>query len=110
MNKAAKIRELYATGMAVNAIAAEVGCRPEYVRVVARQRKGGSSIHDRRYRASDAGREQRARTFKMRVYPRFREALCAYANAYHKTRRATGDRLKAAEAGRKAYAEARYGS
>lgn len=38
MTKAARIMELYATGMADKDIAAQVGCHPDYVRVAARQR------------------------------------------------------------------------
>lgn len=38
MSKAARIRDLYAQGLATGEIAKIVGCRPEYVRVVARQR------------------------------------------------------------------------
>jgi hypothetical protein len=50
--KAAEIMRLYAEGLSTSEIAKAVGCRPEYVRVVARQRKGSTeSANDRTYRA-----------------------------------------------------------
>lgn len=50
MTKADKIRELYALGWATSKIAAEVGCRVEYVRVCAQQRRDGRmSRADRKY-------------------------------------------------------------
>lgn len=50
MSKAARIRALYAEGKTTREIADEVGCRPEYVRVVARQRDAsGRSAHDDAY-------------------------------------------------------------
>mgnify|MGYP001224228662 CR=1 FL=1 len=61
--KSSRIMRLYGEGAyTVKEIAEIVGCRPEYVRVVARQRKGsGQSDADRRYEASDLGREMRKR-------------------------------------------------
>jgi hypothetical protein len=68
--KSARIMKLYAAGKTTREIADIVGCRQEYVRVVARQRKGGGmSEIDRRYEASPKGaiqnnkRRQRARTW-----------------------------------------------
>lgn len=56
MTKSEQIRRLYKHGIFTTAeIAVRVGCRPEYVRVVARQRVNGPSKGDRRYVASDAG-------------------------------------------------------
>lgn len=55
--KAARIMALYKKGMSTTQIAAKVGCRPEYVRVVARQRKGkGQSSIDCKWRHSEKGR------------------------------------------------------
>lgn len=41
MTKSEQIRDLYAKGCTVKEIASVVGCREEYVRVCARQRKDG---------------------------------------------------------------------
>jgi transposase len=50
MTKSAQIMELYAQGLSTREIADKVGCLDSYVRVVARQRKGGSySESDRKY-------------------------------------------------------------
>ena len=51
MTKAERIRALYEIGeYTTREIADVIGCRTEYVRVVARQRKGGSfSEHDAAY-------------------------------------------------------------
>lgn len=55
--KAQRILDLYDGVRTTREIAAIVGCRPEYVRVVARQRQGTSmSDIDRRYRSSSLGR------------------------------------------------------
>jgi hypothetical protein len=55
-SKAARIRELYANGVPNRAIAAQVGCSVEYVRVAARQRvlPGGRSEADQRYMGTHA--------------------------------------------------------
>ena len=71
-----------------------VGCRPEYVRVVARQRKGGKcSEIDRRYQSSPLAKSTR-REANARSY----NAKCAYYNALDRT----CDRAKANAAARKA--------
>lgn len=58
MTKAQQILELYDGTRTTNEIAGIVGCRPDYVRVVARQRKGGGqSDIDRRYLQTPAGRK-----------------------------------------------------
>jgi hypothetical protein len=56
MSKAARIRELHAKGVPDKAIAAEVGCSKEYVRVAARQRvlASGRSEADLRYMGTHA--------------------------------------------------------
>lgn len=61
--KSARIMELFATGKYTpREIAEMVDCRPEYVRVVARQRNGmSSSVHDVRYRNSSLGRATSAK-------------------------------------------------
>lgn len=55
-SKAARIRALYAQGVSTREIADQVDCRPEYVRVVARQRvlPGSVSVSDLAYRKTDA--------------------------------------------------------
>ena len=55
--KAAQIMELYDGVRSTSEIAKIVGCLPEYVRVVVRQRKGaGVSEIDKRYFSSAKGR------------------------------------------------------
>ena len=49
--KSQQIRALYDGVRTTRDIANLVGCRPSYVRVVARQRKGGVSEIDKRYTA-----------------------------------------------------------
>ena len=69
-SKAARIRELYAAGMKLRAIAAEVGCRVEYARTCARQRQNGMSDIDKRYRAkphvAERMRERNRTTTRLR--------------------------------------------
>lgn len=93
--KAARICRLYAMGIyTVKEIADIVGCRPEYVRVAARQRRGrGMSEIDLRYKYSNRGQEVRQRWNALRL-----PAKRAYANAF----RETGSHEKA----RAAYASA----
>lgn len=56
MTKSAQILALYAQGKSTREIADHVGTNIAYVRVVARQRKGGGeSETDRRYRSSPLG-------------------------------------------------------
>lgn len=65
--KSAEILDLYAQGFSIKEIALRVGCRPEYVRVVARQRRGsGMSDIDRRYVYSDLGQMARRRYVEKR--------------------------------------------
>lgn len=73
--KAAEIMRLYAEGLSTSEIAKAVGCKPEYVRVVARQRKNGHGY-------SKAERTYRTRISKLgnRVAARF-DGRIAYANA-----------------------------
>lgn len=69
--KSAEIMRLYEQGLSTREIADLVGCRPEYVRVVARQRKGsGRSDIDRRYLSSDRGQshEKRRKARIMEAY------------------------------------------
>jgi hypothetical protein len=63
VTKAERIRKLHKTGKYATTaeIADAVGCLPEYVRVVVRQRKDGISEADRRYQASPLGKAARER-------------------------------------------------
>lgn len=90
--KAAKIMALYKKGLSTTEIAAKVGCRPEYVRVVARQRKGtGKSQIDRKYASTEKGRAayQRMRDRTRRAYhavaPEQRRKI--YTRVYRAARR-----------------------
>jgi len=75
MTKAEHILSLYDGKRSTSDIAAIVGCRPEYVRVVARQRKGtGYSDIDRRYVSSTLFRSTRRARYRERMAdPKFRE-------------------------------------
>ena len=65
MTKSAQIMKLYDGRRSTREIAEIVGCLPEYVRIVARQRKGkGQSEIDARYDASKKGTERRKRPIK----------------------------------------------
>jgi hypothetical protein len=97
MTKADRIRQLaqehpdWKTGQ----IGKACDCRPEYVRVVLRQRvEGGKSEIDRRYEASSLGRIMIKKRQPKRV-------------AYQLARYRTGDKITARSAGRKAYREAK---
>lgn len=81
MSKASEIRALDAAGKSVAEIAEIVGCRQEYVRVAARQRKDGCSRADMKFAPKKAARN------------RFIRSL--------------GDRSTAAQAARRAYRKAR---
>lgn len=97
MSKSAVIRHLYAKGCySVAEIAATAGCRPEYVRTVARQRKGSVSETDRRYRESSRGK-----ALRQRQAPKRR----AYASAWGHEMRLSGDREIARQKGREAAAK-----
>jgi hypothetical protein len=101
MTKADQIRALYATGrLSTSEIAERVGCRVEYVRVAARQRKdGGVSEIDRRYATSDLGKLTRQR----------REEACEAEarKAYYAVLEQTADKEAANAASRRASAAAR---
>lgn len=95
MSKAAQIMSLYDGVRSTKEIAQIVGCADSYVRVVARQRKGGScSEIDRRYLNSERGHRYTAKRL-----PKSR--------AYAAVKVRTGDRAAAASAYRDAYRQAR---
>lgn len=76
MSKASRIRELYAQGLGTREIADRVGCRIEYVRVAARQRKDGNNSEiDTRYLVNKFGSLQTAFTVNNE---RTRERRIAY--------------------------------
>ena len=78
MTKAARIRELLATGLSTREVAEQVGCDPAYVRVAGRQRRDGKTSHiDRAYRASPKGVNARREYFKRRYHndPEFRRRV-----------------------------------
>lgn len=100
MSKSQRILELYDGKRLPSEIAAIVGCRPEYVRVVARQRKGNSrSEADLRYWASAGGKKtkrrlqaKRAREKKQRYWAdaAYREEVKARNLAwYHRNKNKT---------------------
>jgi hypothetical protein len=100
MTKADQIRALYATGLSTSEVAERVGCRTEYVRVCARQRKdGGASEIDKRYTTSDLGRLTRQR--------REDECESAARRAYYAVLEQTADKAAANAAARRASAAAR---
>lgn len=73
MTKAEHIMSLWDGKRTTGQIARKVGCLPEYVRVVVRQRKGrGMSENDRRYRQSPLGVK-----VARRYYEQNRERLIA---------------------------------
>ena len=81
MSKASEIRALDAAGKSVAEIAEIVGCRREYVRVAARQRKYGCSRADMKFAPKKAAKD--------------------------KLFRSLGDRSAAVQAARRAYRKAR---
>jgi len=94
-SKAERIMTLYAAGKSTREIADTVGCRIEYVRVVARQRNGSStSSPELRYRESPLGRDMRRR-----VNERNREAR----KAYYATLYRTADQQAVIDARKRAY-------
>ena len=92
MTKADRIRKLYASGLAVKEIAEMVKCRPEYVRVAARQRADGKrSAADLRFVTTrsanadinEARRKGRAAYQAARAAGADRQAAsCAYRSAW----------------------------
>ena len=99
MTKSAQIKQLYDGVRTTREIADIVGCRPEYVRVVARQRQGnGISEIDKRYMSSPLGQHAISKR-----YPRKR----AYIRALRRILARTGNAALAKTEGRKAYALAR---
>lgn len=97
--KAQRILSLYAKGLSTSEIAARVDCLPEYVRVVARQRKGkGQSEIDKRYLASPLGSATRRK---------LDERMAPYHTAYNQILRDTVDPEIVNVAARRAYRAAR---
>jgi hypothetical protein len=103
VTKSERIRRLYADGfLTVAEIANLVGCLPEYVRVVARQRKDGSvSASDRRY-LENGGREKQRQYFAARYRndPQFRAKRDALTSAYRTKRYRTDPVFRAKELAR----------
>lgn len=103
MTKSQQIMALYDGKRTTREIADLVGCKPEYVRVVARQRKGGGlSEIDHRYRETERGRAAIGRSNLKR-----RPQLVASLHAHNKVVRATGSRDAARQAARTARDAAR---
>lgn len=98
MSKAARIRELYAKGKTCGEIAQIVGCRVEYARVCAQQRRGegGRSQSDERYYAKSENRDRR-RTW-CRNYTRNRYQNDPEFRARHQATRARYEARKRQEA------------
>lgn len=100
-SKAARIMKLYARGYSTREIGQMVGCRPEYVRVVARQRKGnGQSRSDNAYlsRIRKSGNRDAARMDGRIAYDAARQsgasikrATAMYTIAYDHTLRRTAN-------------------
>lgn len=89
-SKTQRILGLYDGVRTTKEIAEAVGCLPEYVRVVARQRMGqAESDIDRRYRYSPLGRASK-RAYRKRRYhsdPEFRERVLKHRmNSYYRKR------------------------
>jgi hypothetical protein len=103
MSKAKQIMALYDGKRTTREIADIVGCLPEYVRIVARQRRGaGLSEADKRYSSSSLGKET-ARKYKSDNL----DAARSYAATRRRVLKKTGDKEKAKEKGRAAYKAAR---
>ena len=77
MTLAAEILALYDGERTTREIANALLCRPEYVRVVARQRRGSTSEIDERYLKSSKGIAYRAMK---------KEGVKAYNRAYYATK------------------------
>lgn len=98
-SKASQIRELYDGVRSTAEIAEIVGCLPEYVRIVARQRKsGGVSDIDRRYKTSEKGAKVEA---QLKVGRRARQ------RARNRILSQTADNAAVREIARLAYKKAR---
>ncbi len=127
-SKAQRIRELYAKGMSTREIADRVGCRSEYVRVVARQRgENGMSEADKRYLQNNREAVYARQAVAKRRYRKENLEKCrAEAREYYRKntdavlgrQKTNRDRIKdlcnehglldcARERGRQAYAKAR---
>ena len=97
-SKSAVIRAMYATGSyTVAEIAMAVGCLPEYVRVVARQRTAGDlNLGDKAYHAVD---KQTRSSVRRAAYASARQAglprTAAVSLAYDAVRKAGAKALKA---------------
>lgn len=106
--KAAEIMRLYNHRIfTIQEIAEAVGCKPEYVRVVARQRKGSSQSEiDRRYLATDRGMRSRAeaRARKNAAYHSLPRDVRrdAFRTAYHSARTGGASVKEATQAGNNA--------
>jgi uncharacterized protein YjcR len=87
MSKAARIRELYAQGFSVREIADKVGCSPEYVRIAARQRAGGShSEGDKRWRAANPGKMAARVRERLATDPEYRQRRNEYKDRWLRSR------------------------
>lgn len=104
MSKSSMIRELYEQGKPVAEIASIVGCKPEYVRVVVRQRNGGQSKSDRarNQRIYALGDRDAARLVSREAYrveraagASHRSAQASRAKAWMKTMRRTAAEVMA---------------
>lgn len=106
MTLAAKIMKLYDGKRTTREIADTLGCRIEYVRVVARQRKGGTrSEIDRRWAHSPLGRATLSAGMRKKyATPEGRAYYIAYNAEY---RRSGGDTSMARRAANAAKARAR---
>lgn len=89
MTKSAQIMKLYDGKRSTREIAEIVGCLPEYVRIVARQRKGkGRSEVDDRYHHSEKGAARQQRVIKQWHATPKHIRRKARSEAYHEARKA----------------------
>lgn len=98
MSKSSQILSLYDGVRSTREIADIVGCLPEYVRIVARQRRGRASETDRKYLESDRGLASRRRSSAK---------LAGKTASYYRSASETGNRAVAAERARQVYRSAR---
>ena len=105
MTKSEQILALYDGKRTTREIADIVGCGVPYVRVVARQRKGGSmSKHDKKYRIKKAGS---LAAYSGLVYRKVRVAAIASATTRQRALRSGHDLTTANALARSAYADER---
>jgi hypothetical protein len=97
MSKAAQILALYDGKRSCRAIGDIVGCSDSYVRVVARQRKGGVSDIDQKYRAKviAKGDRAKARAAARAVYRAARRAGLDWRKARNKSGTAYMHKMRA---------------